>query len=59
MKRKYTRRLKFIREKLAELIVGEMSVKDAAAALRVPRSTANYWRNELSLPKRTYRKSPK
>lgn len=52
--RKYTRPFQPQKNALAELLKEGKTVATAAASLRIPRSTAYDWLNELGLPKRKY-----
>ena len=49
-------RLVIVREKFAELMTMGWTVASAAKALRVNRTTASRWRDQMELPKRTYKK---
>jgi hypothetical protein len=50
-------RLKFFREKFAELVATGWTVEAAAKALRVHRATAYRWCDQMGLPKRAYRQA--
>jgi len=52
-------RLVIVREKFAELMTMGWTVASAAKALRVNRTTASRWRDQMGFSKRFYKKEKK